>query len=176
MKPGGTPETPAGQGVLAPQTGRHRKESLPHRHFRAGVLESSRQRWQACFRVAPHRRIEHRAVARGVRTARSTELAKKEGRTQSWVQYRLRFGRFLNFITMVIKTDSLPKNLTERRFRSLWEQTDKAAATCEHLAVAFCLAALSVSLAFLTGLVVELPHGPPRRLEPQGRISGGRHA
>jgi hypothetical protein len=55
------------------------------------------------------------------------ELARKEEKTQPWVVYRLRFGRFLNFITTVIKTESLPANLTERRFRALWEQTDKDA-------------------------------------------------
>jgi hypothetical protein len=37
---------------------------------------------------------------------------------------RLRFGRFLNFITTVINPESMPANLTEGRFRSYWEQTD----------------------------------------------------
>ena len=32
------------------------------------------------------------------------------------ISSRLRFGRFLHFITTVIKTDSLPANLTERHF------------------------------------------------------------
>jgi transcriptional regulator with XRE-family HTH domain len=54
------------------------------------------------------------------------ELAEKERMSQTWVNFRLRFGRFLNFITTVIKSDSLPNNLTEGRFRSFWEQTDKA--------------------------------------------------
>lgn len=54
------------------------------------------------------------------------ELAKKEEKTQQWVALRIRFGRFLNFTTTVVNSDSLPKNLTERRFRSYWEQTNKA--------------------------------------------------
>lgn len=32
-----------------------------------------------------------------------------------------RFGRFLNFLTMVRNPESIPNNLTERRFRSFWE-------------------------------------------------------
>jgi transcriptional regulator with XRE-family HTH domain len=52
------------------------------------------------------------------------ELAKKEGKSQSWIQYRLRFGRFLDFTTMVVKAENVPNNLTERRFRQFWEQTD----------------------------------------------------
>jgi hypothetical protein len=50
------------------------------------------------------------------------KLAEKEGKTQPWITYRLRFGRFLGFITTVIKIETLPKNLTEGRFRSFWEQ------------------------------------------------------
>jgi hypothetical protein len=53
------------------------------------------------------------------------ELAAKEGKSQAWVVCRLRFGRFLNFITAVIKSENLPKAFTEGRFRGLWEQTDK---------------------------------------------------
>src|SRR5262249_6371282 len=53
------------------------------------------------------------------------ELAAKEGKSISWISYRLRFGCFLNFSTAVEKAESLPANLTERRFRGFWEQTDK---------------------------------------------------
>lgn len=53
------------------------------------------------------------------------ELAEKEGKSQPWVNYRLRFGRFLSFITTVIKPDLLPRDLSEWRFRSYWERTDK---------------------------------------------------
>ena len=42
------------------------------------------------------------------------ELGKKEGKSQDWISLRLRFGRFLNFTTTVVKTDPLPANLTER--------------------------------------------------------------
>lgn len=51
------------------------------------------------------------------------ELAKKEDKTQPWVAYRLRFGRFLTFITVVI----IPKSLTEGRFRGYWNRTEKEA-------------------------------------------------
>jgi hypothetical protein len=54
------------------------------------------------------------------------ELAEKEGRSQAWVTFRLRFGRFLHFATMMgVRNDPLLANLTERRFRALWAQTDK---------------------------------------------------
>jgi hypothetical protein len=56
------------------------------------------------------------------------ELAQREGRSQAWVTFRLRFGRFLHFTArMVAKPDSLVADLTERRFRALWAQTDKSA-------------------------------------------------
>jgi hypothetical protein len=48
------------------------------------------------------------------------KLAAKESKSQNWVSYRLRFGRFLNFITAVIKSESLPADLTEWRFRAYW--------------------------------------------------------
>jgi len=51
------------------------------------------------------------------------ELAKKENKSQDWISLHMRFGRFLNFTTMVVKSESLPKNLTERRFRFYWDQT-----------------------------------------------------
>lgn len=50
------------------------------------------------------------------------ELAKVEHCTQQKIAYRLRFGRFLGFTTDVV----IPKNLSEFRFRSYWERTDKA--------------------------------------------------
>jgi hypothetical protein len=52
-------------------------------------------------------------------------LAKKEGKSQRWISYRLTFGHFLTFSTTVLKAETLPNNLTERRFRLFWEQTDK---------------------------------------------------
>jgi hypothetical protein len=51
------------------------------------------------------------------------KLAEKEGKSPQWIAQRLRFGRFLNFSTMVEKTETLPKNLTERKFRKYWERT-----------------------------------------------------
>jgi hypothetical protein len=53
------------------------------------------------------------------------ELAAKEGKSQFWISTRLTFGRFLNFIAKDISADSLPKNLSEGRFREFWKQTNK---------------------------------------------------
>jgi hypothetical protein len=53
------------------------------------------------------------------------ELAKKEGKSQQRIGQSLRFGRFLTFTTAVVNPDSLPNNLTEWRFRSYWDRTDK---------------------------------------------------
>ena len=52
------------------------------------------------------------------------ELAKKEGKSQKWVDFRLRFGRFLNFSTNVLKLELLPINLNEGRFREFWVRTE----------------------------------------------------
>lgn len=51
------------------------------------------------------------------------QIAQEEGKSRIWVVYRLRLGRFLAHAADV--TDVTP-NLTEGRFRSYWEQTDKA--------------------------------------------------
>ena len=51
------------------------------------------------------------------------ELAKAEGCTQRLISYRVCFGRFLAFSI----NGSIPRNLTERRFRAYWERTDGAA-------------------------------------------------
>src|SRR5262245_61613391 len=60
------------------------------------------------------------------------ELAAKESKSQSQIQRQLLFGRFLNFTPMGVNVESLPSSLTERRFRTLWEQTDKDAAKEEY--------------------------------------------
>ena len=51
-------------------------------------------------------------------------LAKKERKSDSWALFHVRFGRFLNFLTDVRSSESLPKNLTESRFRSYWLRAD----------------------------------------------------
>lgn len=48
------------------------------------------------------------------------ELAAKEGKSQTWVNFRLRFGRFLAFSENITDCNIL----TEGRFRKYWEQTD----------------------------------------------------
>jgi hypothetical protein len=50
-------------------------------------------------------------------------LAKKEGKSQFWISKRLLFARFLQFISTAINPNSLPNNLSERRFRDYWERT-----------------------------------------------------
>lgn len=49
------------------------------------------------------------------------ELAKVEGVARQHVARKLAFGAFLSFAP----TGSIPRNLTERRFRGYWERTDK---------------------------------------------------
>jgi hypothetical protein len=51
-------------------------------------------------------------------------LAEKEGKSRIWIQYRLRFGRFITFSANVTPV-TIAQNLTEGRFRSYWERTDK---------------------------------------------------
>ena len=48
------------------------------------------------------------------------ELAIREGKTQQWVAYRIRFGRFLVYAA---KTTTVV-SLSERAFRHYWDQTD----------------------------------------------------
>jgi hypothetical protein len=52
-------------------------------------------------------------------------LAKMEGKSQSHLAKMLRFGRFLEFSSMELNSDSSPSNLSERKFRDYWERTDK---------------------------------------------------
>lgn len=47
------------------------------------------------------------------------EIAAREGKSQTWVQFRMRFGRFLSFPT----NSTVGTNLSERHFRQLWDQT-----------------------------------------------------
>lgn len=54
------------------------------------------------------------------------KLAEKEGRSEGWVCQTLRFGNFLNFLTTVSNSESLPSNFTERRFRGYWAATSAA--------------------------------------------------
>ena len=53
-------------------------------------------------------------------------LAAKEKKSPQWIAQRIRFGRFLSFSTDVENLKNLPKNLSERRFRSYWERTGKS--------------------------------------------------
>ena len=59
--------------------------------------------------------------------AKKSSFGKK--RSRPWIVCQLRFGGFLNFVTPVTNPESLPKNLSEGRFRSFWQRTEKAGAT-----------------------------------------------
>lgn len=47
-------------------------------------------------------------------------LAKKEGKSQRWISYRLTFGHFLTFSTTVLNLETLPNNLRFGQFLSFW--------------------------------------------------------
>ena len=53
------------------------------------------------------------------------QLAEREGMSRIWVVCRLRLGRFLSVETASV-TMVTEQKLTERRFRSFWDRTDKA--------------------------------------------------
>jgi hypothetical protein len=50
----------------------------------------------------------------------------EEGKKQAYISQRLKFGAFLAFIASCNKSQTLPRGLTEGRFRSYWTRTDKA--------------------------------------------------
>jgi hypothetical protein len=51
------------------------------------------------------------------------KIARKVGKTQRWVSYRLLFGRFLSFRTTCSKDAPGIASLTEGAFRTLWKKT-----------------------------------------------------
>jgi hypothetical protein len=53
------------------------------------------------------------------------ELAKREGKSRQWIEKYVRFGAFLTFATTVANPETLPISLTEGRFRTYWDATDK---------------------------------------------------
>jgi len=53
------------------------------------------------------------------------ELAEKEGQSRSYITQKLMFGRFLDFVATATNPESLPTNLTERRFRGYWQRIQK---------------------------------------------------
>ena len=72
---------------------------------------------------------------------------------------QLLFGRFLAFSTTVLKPESLPKNLNERRFRNLWASTDQAEGN-ERIRFQQLLKLIE------SNLVVSLDHGRNLNLAP----------
>ena len=65
------------------------------------------------------------------------ELADKEGKSQQGIGQHLRLGMFISwFTTTGSKHENLPKNLTERRFRSYWEVTSGTKDTARSLGIA----------------------------------------
>lgn len=109
--------------------------SLPHLVVVAGnrmseaEYDAERARLRELYGESSAEAVGKRDQALALLFARSNwtqeELAKKEGKTRQWIAYRVRFGEFLNYATVVAKSKSLPSNLTEGRFRKFWEQTDK---------------------------------------------------
>jgi hypothetical protein len=53
------------------------------------------------------------------------QLAKWEGKSQKWIDQHVRFGRFLTFSTTVLNAENALLKLTEGRFRTYWDATDK---------------------------------------------------
>jgi hypothetical protein len=49
------------------------------------------------------------------------EIAKKEGKSQTWVHFRILLGEFL----ITSGSQTLPSDFTERRFRAYWSRTDQ---------------------------------------------------
>jgi hypothetical protein len=101
-----------------------------HGRMSAAEYEAERTRLRGLYGDNDVEALAKRDQALAILFARSgwtqEELATKEGKSRQWIVVRVRFGSFLNFATAVAKTEILPKNLTEGRFRSLWEQTEKS--------------------------------------------------
>jgi hypothetical protein len=53
------------------------------------------------------------------------QLAAKEGKKQQWISRHILFGRFLSFTPTGVNSELTPNNLTEGRFRSYWDRTEK---------------------------------------------------
>lgn len=54
------------------------------------------------------------------------QLAEREGKSHSWIGYTLCFGRFLAYVMNSTTVEVSPvSQLTERRFRSYWDRTDR---------------------------------------------------
>jgi len=54
------------------------------------------------------------------------ELAEKEGKDRSYIARRLLFGRFLEFVPIGTKLETIRSILTEGRFRKYWDRTHKS--------------------------------------------------
>jgi len=100
-----------------------------HNRMTEAEYEAERAKLRATYGDSSTEAAAKRDQAMALLFARSNwtqeELAAKECKSQKWVDFRLRFGRFLNFSTTVLNPESLPTNLTEGRFRKYWEEADK---------------------------------------------------
>jgi hypothetical protein len=72
------------------------------------------------------------------------QLAAKEGKSQFWISKRLLFGRFLNFISVDIKSENTPNN--PRRVGALAGCTRGQ----NHVKSAWCTFDASSAISFLT--------------------------
>jgi len=104
-------------------------ELAASRRMSESDYEAAREQLRATYGDSSTEAAAHRDRAMALLFLQSgwtqEELAKKEGMSREWVLVRLRFGRFLNYVTSVTSSNYIPKRLTEGRFRSYWSQTGK---------------------------------------------------
>ncbi|SRR5579883_1737580 len=96
----------------------------------------------------------------------AAHLAQRWGKevTQQYVSYRLRLGRFLSFFTTSGCEDwKIPADLTERRFRTLWEETEASGNFSGHRA--------NTEAAKLDTMTAAWRTGNPLRIGPSLRRS-----
>jgi hypothetical protein len=67
---------------------------------------------------------------RGLWERTQQKLADAIGKSQDWVHKQLRLARFFDYAS--VKAMALNSDLTERRFRGLWERTQQKLADATH--------------------------------------------
>jgi hypothetical protein len=60
------------------------------------------------------------------------ELRRRKVSSRNGLIAMFAFGRFLNFSPTGLNAETLPKTLTEGRFRHFWEQTDRDGCCARH--------------------------------------------
>lgn len=85
------------------------------------------------------------------------ELAKQEGKSRTWIVYRLCFGRFLAFAANV----TIVTNLTEGRFRAYWDRTADDESSNERLRFRAVLELMQAEISLSKSTV---PKGHPKKI------------